>query len=357
MRANLHLIRPKKLNRHLQTGDRTDPETPVEVAMAIKRLTATVAGVLAFVDMTSAQDWPTRAVTMVVPFAAGGTTDVLGRIMALRMGEILGQPVVVENVAGAGGMAGSLRVARAQADGYQFLFSGLGAMVLSQALQKKPAYNAAVDFAPVALFAEVPLVLIARKDLPANSLQEFIAYTQVNNTKMNFGSAGVGSGPHIGCVLLNSAIGVQTTHVAYRGSGPAMQDLIAGRIDYFCDVLPTALSQIESKAVKPIAILSRNRAPVLADLPTAQEQGLTDFDAHVWFAFFLPRQTAEAIVRRLHQATIEAMSTPAVRERLQALGVTLVSSERMTPEYLAEFVRSQTEKWSAPIKALGVVSE
>ena len=325
--------------------------------MVTKRLTAVLAAVLAFNGMASAQEWPTRPVTMVVPFAAGGTTDVLGRVMALRMGEILGQPVVVENVGGAGGMAGSLRVARAQPDGYQFLFSGLGAMVLSQALQKTPAYSAATDFAPVALFAEVPLVLIARKDLPANDLQEFIAYTQANQPKMNFGSAGVGSGPHIGCVLLNSAIGVQTTHVAYRGSGPAMQDLIAGRIDYLCDVLPTALSQIESKTVKPIAILSSDRVPVLAGLPTAQEQGIADFDAHVWFAFFLPRDTSQAIVRRLHQATSEAMSTPAVRERLQTLGVTLVSPERMTPEYLAEFVRSETEKWAAPIKALGIVSE
>ena len=325
--------------------------------MVTKKLAAVLAAVLSFNGMASAQEWPTRSVTMVVPFAAGGTTDVLGRVMALRMGEILGQPVVVENVGGAGGMAGSLRVARAQPDGYQFLFSGLGAMVLSQALQKTPAYNAATDFAPVALFAEVPLVLIARKDLPANNLQEFIAYTQANQPKINFGSAGVGSGPHIGCVLLNSAIGVQTTHVPYRGSGPAMQDLIAGRIDYLCDVLPTALSQIESKTVKPIAILSSDRVPVLAGLPTAQEQGIADFDAHVWFAFFLPRDTPQAIVRRLHQATSEAMSTPAVRERLQTLGVTLVSPERMTPEYLAEFVRSETEKWAAPIKALGIVSE
>jgi tripartite-type tricarboxylate transporter receptor subunit TctC len=203
----------------------------------------------------------------------------------------------------------------------------------------------------------VPLVLIARKDLPVTNLQEFITYARANQTRMNFGSAGAGSGPHIGCVLLNTAIGAHIAHVPYRGSGPAMQDLIAGRIDYYCDVLPTALSQMESKTVKGIAILTRNRATVLPDLPTAQEQGLTDFEAYVWFAFFLPRGTPDAIVRRLREATVGAMNTPAVRERLQGIGVTLVSPEQMTPEYLGEFVRSETEKWATPIKALGLAHE
>lgn len=328
--------------------------------MLTKLVAPSLASVLVLVVgplSASAQDWPTRPVTMVVPFAAGGTTDVLGRIMALRMGEILAQPVAIENVGGAGGMTGSLRVARAEPDGYQFLFSGLGAMVLSQALQKKPAFNAATDFAPVTLFAEVPLVLITRKDLPVSNLQEFITYARANQTKMNFGSAGVGSGPHIGCVLLNTAIRAHIAHVPYRGSGPAMQDLIAGRIDYYCDVLPTALSQMESKTVKGIAILSRNRATVVPDLPTAQEQGLTDFEVHTWFAFFLPRGTPDVIVSRLHRATVEATNTPSVRERLQGIGVTVVSPERMTPEYLGEFVRSETEKWANPIKALGLSTD
>jgi tripartite-type tricarboxylate transporter receptor subunit TctC len=327
--------------------------------MLAKIVCTSLTGVLALTATVtaSAQDWPTRPVTMIVPFAAGGTTDVLGRIMALRIGEILGQPVVIENVGGAGGMTGSLRVARAQPDGYQILFSGLGAMVLSQALQKVPAYNAATDFAPVSLFAEVPLVLIARKDLPVNNLQEFVSHARANQTKMNFGSSGVGSGPHIGCVLLNAAIGANIAHVPYRGSGPAMQDLIAGRIDYYCDVLPTALSQMEGKTVKGIAILTRNRATVLPDLPTAHEQGLADFEANTWFAFFLPRGTPDAIVRRLHLATIEATNTLAVRERLQGIGVTAVSTERMTPEYLGEFVRSETEKWAKPIKALGLSTD
>jgi tripartite-type tricarboxylate transporter receptor subunit TctC len=316
---------------------------------------AALAGMLALTDAAAAQDWPKGPTTMVVPFAAGGTTDVLGRIMALRIGEILGQPVVVENIGGAGGMTGSLRVARAQPDGSQFLFSGLGPLVLNPALHKKPAYNAVTDFTPVALFAEVPLVLITREDLPVNNLQDFIAYAKANQAKMNFASAGSGSAIHMGCVLLNMAMGTNIAHVPYRGSGPAMQDLIIGQTDFFCEALPTALPQIQGHTVKAIAMLTRNRAPVLPHLPTAQEQGLADFEAYTWFALFLPRGTPEAIVRRLHEATVKAAKTPSIRERLEGLGVAPVAPERMTPEQLAEFVRSEIDKWAVPIKAAGLL--
>ena len=314
-----------------------------------------LAGVLALTGAAAAQDWPKGPITMVVPFAAGGTTDVLGRIMALRIGEILGQPVVVENVGGAGGMTGSLRVARAQPDGSQFLFSGLGPLVLNPALHKKPAYNAVTDFAPVALLAEVPLVLITRKDLPVNNLQEFIAYAKANQAKMNFASAGSGSAIHMGCVLLNMAMGINIAHVPYRGSGPAMQDLITGQTDFFCEALPTALPQIQSHTVKAVAMLTRNRAPVLPHLATAQEQGLADFEAYTWFGLFLPSGTPEAIVHRLHEATVKAAKTPSIRERLEGLGVALVTPERMTPKQLGEFVRSEIDKWAVPIKAAGVL--
>jgi tripartite-type tricarboxylate transporter receptor subunit TctC len=312
-----------------------------------------LAGVLVLTGAADAQEWPTGPVTMVVPFAAGGTTDVLGRIMALHIGEIMGQPVVVENVGGAGGMTGSLRVARAQPDGSQFLFSGLGPLVLNPAIHKKPLYNVMTDFAPVSLVAEVPLVLVTRKDLPANNLQEFIAYAKANQARMTFGSAGSGSAPHIGCVLLNIAMGTDITHVPYRGSGPALQDLIAGRIDYYCDAVSAPLPHIRGGTMKAIAILTRDRAPVLPNLPTAQEQGLANFEAYTWFGFFFPRGTPKAIVRRLHQATVEATKTPAVRERLEGLGATLVARERMTPEHLGEFVRKEIEKWAPPIKASG----
>jgi tripartite-type tricarboxylate transporter receptor subunit TctC len=320
-------------------------------------LTAAVACVLMPPGAVHAQQWPTRPVTMVVGFAAGGTTDLLGRIVAQRVGEVLGQPIVVENVGGAGGVVGSLRIAQAKPDGSQVLFGGLGTLVLNQMLYKKPPYDTLADFVPVALVAEVPLVLLTRKTLPVNSLQEFIAYAKANAADMTFGSAGVGSAPHFGCLLLNMAIGADITHVPYRGSGPALQELSAGRIDYYCDALPSALPHIEAKSISAIAILAPNRAPVLPDLPTAQQQGLANFEAYTWFGFFFPRGTSDAIVHRLQGATVEAMKTPSVRERLEKLGATVVPPDHMTPEHLGKLVRSEMKKWAAPIKASGVSAD
>jgi tripartite-type tricarboxylate transporter receptor subunit TctC len=325
--------------------------------MRKSQIGAVLLGILAWTGPAGAQDWPTRQVSMVVPFAAGGTTDVLGRIMAQRVGEILRQQIVVENIGGSGGMTGSARVARAQPDGSQFLFSGLGPLVLSQALYKKPLYDTVIDFAPVGLVAEVPLILLTRNNLLVNNLQEFIAYAKANQAKMTYGSAGGGSAPHFGCVLLNMAMGTDITHVPYRGSGPALQELVAGRIDFYCDAVPAALPHVQGNAMKAIAILSRERAAVLPNLPTAHEQGLANFEAGTWFGFFFPRGTPESIVRRLHQASLEATTTPSVRERLERLGTTLVAPERATPEYLASFVRSEIEKWAAPIKASGMSVE
>ncbi|HKA79094.1 MAG TPA: tripartite tricarboxylate transporter substrate binding protein, partial [Xanthobacteraceae bacterium] len=238
----------------------------------------------------AAQSWPTRPVSMVVPFAAGGGTDVLGRIIGRRLGEVLGQQVVIENVGGAGGMVGSARVAKAPPDGYQFVL-GSRADAINQTLYKNPLYNLRTDLVPVVLVADQPTVLVARKDLPADNLQEFIAYAKKNQATMQFGSAGAGSTGHVDCALLNATIGVEIAHVPYRGGGPAMQDLIAGRFDYFCTLSGTIVPQIESKLVKPIAVLTRERAPMLPNLASAHEQGLKDFEASTWFAFFLPSRT------------------------------------------------------------------
>ncbi|HEX2652942.1 MAG TPA: tripartite tricarboxylate transporter substrate-binding protein [Xanthobacteraceae bacterium] len=318
---------------------------------------AIVAFSLGLVAPAFAQDWPSRSITMVVPFAAGGPTDVLGRVMAQRLSEILGQSVIVENVGGAGGMTGAQRVAEAKPDGYMFVLGTVGTHAQNQTLYKKPLYSAATDFEPVALVAEVPEVLITRKDLSANSLPEFVAHAKANSAKMSFGSAGSGSATHLGCVVLNSAIGVDITHVPYRGTGPAMQDLTAGRIDYLCEIITTGLPQIQAKTVKPLAILTRNRSPVLPDLPTASEQGLGDFEAYTWNAFFLPKGTPEPIIRKLHDATVEAMNTPSVRDRLSTLGANLVEPERRSSEYLGKFVRSEIEKWAVPIRASGVAGQ
>jgi tripartite-type tricarboxylate transporter receptor subunit TctC len=314
---------------------------------------AALAAALMFNWAASAEDWPAHSLTMIIPFAAGGPTDVLGRIMAQRMSEVLGQQVIVENVGGAGGMTGSARVAQSPPDGYTFVLGTVGTHAQGQTLYKKPLYNAATDFAPVALIAEVPLALIARKDLPANNLKEFISYAKANQSKMQFGSAGAGSATHLGCVLLNYVMGVHVTHVPYRGTGPAMTDLQGGRIDYLCEVITTAKPQIDGGTIKGIAILKNKRSSALPNLPTAAEQG-TPVEAYTWNAIFLPKDTPADVVKKLNAAIVESMKTPWVRERLDALGAEIVSDDRATPEYLGNFVRSEIEKWAVPIKESGV---
>jgi tripartite-type tricarboxylate transporter receptor subunit TctC len=305
----------------------------------------------------SAQTYPTRPITMVVPFPAGGGGDLYGRVFAARLSELLGQQVVVENVPGTGGMVGAARVARAAPDGYTLLLASAGTHAYSQSIYKAPLYNAATDFAPVALLAEQPLVLITRKDLPANKLQEFIAYAKANQAKMQYGSdAGVGSANHLVCLLLNSAIGINVTHVPYRGG--ALPDLMAGRIDYLCPLVsPNITPHVANGAVKALTILSRKRTPILSNVPSAREQGLTDFEGNTWFAFFLPKGTPAPIVQRLHGATVSAMDSPVVQEKLTQLGAELVAPEHRSPEYLQRFVVSEIEKWKTTIKAAGVRPE
>ena len=250
-------------------------------------------------NFAQAQDWPTRPIRMVVPYAAGGPVDTVGRIMTAGLSQVLGQQVVIENVGGAGGMTGSSRAAKATPDGYTFLLGGLAVLGLVPNLYSKPLYDAVADFAPVSLFADSARILVTRKDLPVNSFKEFIAYAKANQANMRFGSAGAGSGLHICAVLLNQIMGTTITHVPYRGSAPAMQDLIAGRIDFMCDQVSTAFPMIQAGAVRAIATLGPDRASVLPDLPTAQEEELPDLDCGTWSAFVFPKGTPEAIVRRL----------------------------------------------------------
>lgn len=311
------------------------------------------ASLLAVGTVAQAEEWPARPITMINPFAAGGPNDVLARLFAQRMGELLGQPVVLENVGGAGGMNGADRVAKAAPDGYTFLLGTVGTQAQNQTLFKKPAYNSTTDFDPVALVIEAPLVLVARKDFPAKDMKEFVAYTKTNESKMQFGSAGTGSAIHLGCVLMNSVTGLNVVHVPYRGANPAMQDLMSGRIDYLCDIVTTAKPQIDGGSVRPIAILTNERSPVLPNVPTAIEQGF-DVEAYTWNAFFLPKGTPRAIVEKLNKATVDAMKTPAVREKLESAGLRFVSNDRTTPEYLAKFVTSEIAKWAAPIKSSGI---
>ena len=314
-----------------------------------------LAAALAFAGAAHAQQWPTRPATLVVPFAAGSAADVFARIMVPRMGEVLGQRVVVDNVGGGGGTIGTARVARAAPDGYLFVMGGNGTHANSQIVYRKPPYDAKNDFEPVVLIAEQPLVLVTRKDFPAKNLQEFIAYAKRNPT--TYGSGGPGSVTHLGCVLLSSAMGANPTHIPYKGTGPAMLDLKAGRIDFLCDFVLAVLPQVEAGAAKALATMTKTRSPVLPNLPTAEEQGLADFEAYVWQGLFLPKGTPEFIVKRLHDATAAAMDTPAIRDKVQGLGSMFVAPERRGPDYLRKLVASEIDKWTAAIRAGGVPME
>jgi tripartite-type tricarboxylate transporter receptor subunit TctC len=248
-------------------------------------------------------------------------------------------------------------VAKSAPDGTQFVLGNVGTHAVSQTLYKAPFYNSMTDFSPVVLVADLSLVLVARKDLPAGNLREFIDYAKVNQKTMQFASAGAGSATHLGCALINARIGVDVTHVPYRGGAPAMQDLIAQRVDYLCIDTPTAIPQIESGAIKPIAILSRGRSPSLPNVASAHEQGLTDFEAANWTALFLPKNTPTLIVERLHDATVAAMNDPTVQRRFKENGIDLVAEERRSSVYLARFVASEITKWAGPLKSSGLVLE
>jgi tripartite-type tricarboxylate transporter receptor subunit TctC len=302
----------------------------------------------------AAQDWPTRPMTLIVPFGAGGGIDTSARIQALKMGELLGQSIIVENVGAAAGMTGGSRVANAPPDGYMFLIGNTGTHAFNQSLYKKPLYNAATDFQPVGLVTESPRILIARKDFPADNLQEFVAYVKANQSKLQYGSAGVGSGTHLPCALFNQTLGLDVTHVPYRGEGPVLQDLIGGRIDYMCATIQTGATQAKEGAVKGIAVMAERRVPIIGNLATTGEQGIAGVEASVWNAFFLPKGTPDPIVRKLNKAMSDAIDAPAIRKRLEELGLEIVAPERRTPEYLAKYVPAEVDRWGKAIRAAGI---
>lgn len=320
-------------------------------------LVAALAVTLPCIGVAGAQPYPSRPVTMIIPFAAGGPQDTIGRLVGQRMGELLGQQVVIENGGGAGGNTGSLRVKNAAPDGYTFVLGSVGTHAQSQTLYKKPAYHAADDFTAVAFIGETPIALTVRKDLPVNNLQEFAAYAKANQAKMSYGSAGVGSATHLGCVVLNMALGTNITHVPYRGTGPAMQDLHAGRLDFLCEIINTAKPHIDAGAIKALAIMTKERSPVLPSLPTAAEQGMPGLEAYTWSAIFLPKGAPADVVKKLNEAVVQTLDTPSVREKLEGMGVSVAPPSRRSPEYMAQFVRSEIDKWAAPIKASGAQIE
>jgi putative tricarboxylic transport membrane protein len=323
-----------------------------------KSMIVVTAALLALTGTLSAQDWPSsRVITMIIPFAPGGGVDASGRIQAQRMGELLGQTIIVENVGAGAGTVGSLRVAKAAPDGYTMLMGNSGTHAYSQGLRKNPPYNSVTDFAPVGLVTESPRILLARKDLPVNNLQEFIKYVKANQAKMQFGSAGVGSGTHLPCELLNATLGVKVTHVPYKGAAPVMQDLIGGRIDYFCDTIQTGAAQAKAGTVKGLAVMAPRRVPIIAELATTGEQGLAGVEATVWNGFFFPKGTPDAIVRRMNKVMNTMIEDPAMRKRLEELGLEILPPEQRTPEYLAKYLAEDVARWKKVIASAGIPVE
>lgn len=304
-----------------------------------------------------AQEWPARPVTMVVPFAAGSASDLAGRVLAVGLSDALGHQVIIENVGGAGSMTGTARVAKADPDGYQFLFASVDSMAIVPAMHRTRPYDSVADFTAVGLVVEQPIVLIARVDLPVTTLRDFHAYATANHGSMQFGSSGVGSGSHFSCARLNAALGIEPVHVPYRGSAPAMQDLIAGRIDYFCALGAAAIGPLEAGRARALAVLTSGRSELFPDVPTAGEQGVAGIDSWFWTGFFFPANTPDAIVERLHDATTRALERPVIVEGLKKAGVTPVAPALRTPAYLRTFMRREADDWAKMVKDSGVPVE
>jgi tripartite-type tricarboxylate transporter receptor subunit TctC len=302
-----------------------------------------------------AQTFPSRPVTMVIPFAAGGPTDVVGRIIGEQMARMLGQPVIIENVTGASGQTASLRVAQANPDGYSFLIGHTGTHAAAVALNPKLRYDPLADFTPVGLINTNAILVVARKTLPPTNLREFVTYLKDNSGKVTNAHAGVGSVSHTTCLLFNSIVGIKPTEVPYRGTGPAMNDIIGGQVDYLCDQIVNVAPQVQAGTIRAFAVAQPERAPTLPEVPTSIEAGLPEYQVQVWNAMFLPKNTPEAIVTKLNAALVDALNDPNTRNRLVELGAEIPASDLQTPAGLAKFIKDEIERWTPVIRKAGVV--
>ena len=304
----------------------------------------------AFAVPASAQNYPTRTITMIVPFAAGGPTDVISRIVTAHMAQTLGQSIVIENVVGAGGTTATTRAARAANDGYTLVTGHMGTHAASVPLYPKLAYHPEKDFEPVALLAGTPILILARKDFPPKDLKEFVAYVKANAEKVNAAHAGIGSVSHASCELLNSILDVKPVGVPFNGTGPAMNALVAGQVDYMCDQIVNAVPQINAGTIKAYAVATPERNPSLPNVPTTAEAGLPAFQAQAWNAIFAPKGTSAAIIATLNAAAIKALDDENVRKRLLELGSVIPAPANRTPEALATLVKSEIAKWTPVLK-------
>lgn len=311
------------------------------------------AAILATAGMSGAQaqEYPARTVTVIVPFAAGGPADITGRIVADIFSHHLGQKFVVENVGGAGGTTGALRAARAPADGYTIISGHLGTNALAPAFYPNLGYDPQKDFAPIGLTAEYPELLVVRKDFPANTLKEFVAYAKANSDKLNGGHAGLGSVSYIGCLLLHSAIGIKPTMIPFTGTAPVLNAMLTGQVDYACDPVLGPFGQVQAGNVKALAVAAKKRSPLLPDVPTSHEQGLPEFDIAPFYAVFVPTGTPQVVVDKLADALSKGLNEEAVQKRLTDLGADGVEPSRRGPKALADLVKSESARLMPILKA------
>lgn len=319
-------------------------------------LTAIVAASVAASPLSAMAQaaYPTKPITVVVPFAAGGPTDALARVLTARMGEALGQAMIVDNVGGAGGTIGVNKAAKATPDGYTILFTHMGTLAVNIALYKTLPYDSQKDLEPVGLGGTNPMVLVARKDLPVKDFAEFQAYVKANQKKAQYGMAGIGAASHLGGLMLNNMMKVDVLEIPYKGTGPALNDLVSGQFDYMVDQAVNVLPQINAGTIKALGVSTLKRLPQLPNVPTIDEAGLKGYEVTIWNGFFVARNTPKDVITKLNQALVTALSDEKVRARLIEQAVDLPAPKDATPEALRDQLKASIDKWVPAIKAAGV---
>ena len=316
-----------------------------------KTLTALAAFTIAAAILpAAAQDFPKRNITMVVPFAAGGPTDIVARIVGEHMSKTLGQPVIVENVVGAGGTTGSIRAMRAQNDGHTIIMGHMGTHAAAVSLYPNLAYKPDVDFEAIGMAAGTPILIVTRKDIPAKDLKEFVAFAKANNDKVNMAHAGVGSVSFTSCLLLNSILQTKPTQIPFNGTGPALNALVGSQVDYMCDQVVNLVPHVSGGTIKALAVGTEERNPALPDVPTSKEAGLPAFKVTAWNALFAPKDTPKPVVDKLADALDKALDDPAVRKRLLDLGSDIPDKKGRGPQALSMLVKSEIERWAPVLK-------
>ncbi len=316
----------------------------------MKKLVLALAATAMMAGAAQAQSYPNRPVTMIVPFAAGGPTDIVARIVGEHMSKTLGQQIVVENVAGAGGTTGITRAAQSKNDGYTIMMGHMGTHGAAPALYANLKYDPVKDFEPVGMAAGTPILIVGKKNFPAKDLKEMMAYLKANPDKVNQAHAGIGAVSHMTCIMFNSQLGIKPTAVPYSGTGPALNDLVSGQVDYMCDQIVNLVQQIKAGSIKAYAIATPVRSPALPDVPTTVEAGMPEYQVTAWNAIFAPKDTPKEVVTALTDALNKALDDEATKGRLLELGGVLPTKDERGGKWLGEFVGKEVARWTPVLK-------